>query len=381
MKTSVEKCICKQFLFIVLFSLISLIFQRSIFAETSKGINAIITESGDIFYQYAMSDIERLEWNQYKAFYYINDSKITIYTNESNKHEDNCKYNFNGKIVSIVNRYVSYNTWNFMQCPDSRGTYTMTDTHFKDLSTNKDVLLQEIIPYEVFFEDFLYESEIDLAFGSFEDKLKELSKFKSWDNTLFSSFLFDHIENGKVFLIINESASYGRDGGYLEKYINIPNDFKMELIKSQINGTLNKTMSKLEYPPQLAKGNWNLNSKYNEFAINFIHLGENNSVIDNINQYSNQVEYYQNGTVAKDWIKKDKEQYFSKWPKRTLKIVSPINIKMDNDKYIVNFNYQYIISNSQKTLKGEAWTELILSEIQGKILIIAEKGGLIKKNK
>lgn len=123
------------------------------------------------------------------------------------------------------------------------------------------------------------------------------------------------------------------------------------------------------------------NSTISDKVKDYLRLNMSNSVGEVLQLYDDNVDFYKKGIVNKSFILNDKTSYFNKWPQRFYNLSSDIKIYKVNNygKWKAKFNYTYSVSNSKRTLKGEAWCELVFQNKNGSLKIISEKGGIIKK--
>ena len=123
----------------------------------------------------------------------------------------------------------------------------------------------------------------------------------------------------------------------------------------------------------------------NEDIKNFVHdyliRNSQNSVDYVLKIYDDRVDFYNEGWKGKDFILKDKTNYFKKWSHREYRLTSEIKISKLNDskEWLAEFNYHYDVSNNSKNLSGDAWCKLTILDKYG-LKIIGEKGGLIKNS-
>jgi hypothetical protein len=92
--------------------------------------------------------------------------------------------------------------------------------------------------------------------------------------------------------------------------------------------------------------------------------------------YADTVDFYKLGRVKKSAVSADKRKYFDRWPMRehVLKTitVSPGNAVNEKKAEVV---FHYKISDSKKSLQGDADSLLVLRKQNDKILIVSEKEG------
>ncbi len=122
------------------------------------------------------------------------------------------------------------------------------------------------------------------------------------------------------------------------------------------------------------------NEDIQNFVRDYLNRNSQNSVDYILKIYADQVDFYNEGLKGKDFIIRDKTNYFKKWTYRKYQLTSDIKISKSNSprEWLAEFNYQYNVSNDSKSLIGEAWCKLTIIENNG-LKIAGEKGGLVKK--
>ena len=98
--------------------------------------------------------------------------------------------------------------------------------------------------------------------------------------------------------------------------------------------------------------------------------------------YADKVDFYNSGIVDKNYIIKDKKDYFFKWPERNITLTGDIDVITGSEKrtWLAKFNFHYQYKNPKKNLHGEAWCMLIFKAAGSSLFIISEKGGIINNN-
>lgn len=92
--------------------------------------------------------------------------------------------------------------------------------------------------------------------------------------------------------------------------------------------------------------------------------------------YADKVDYYNKGLVNKAFIKKVLSSEFRELPYREFKPTSSIKVISGNSntEKIAKFTHHFVVSNDQKIIKGNAYSEITLCKRENRILIIREKG-------
>jgi hypothetical protein len=122
------------------------------------------------------------------------------------------------------------------------------------------------------------------------------------------------------------------------------------------------------------------NSDIRNFVNDYLNRNVGNVTEYVLEIYADKVDFYKAGVVDKNFITKDKKDYFAKWPYRKYELTSDINVsKSDVHKqWEAEFNYSYYVANKTRNLEGEAWCKLTIKE-EERLKIVGENGGLVKK--
>ncbi len=122
------------------------------------------------------------------------------------------------------------------------------------------------------------------------------------------------------------------------------------------------------------------NSDIRNFVNDYLNRNIDNVIEYVLEIYADKVDFYKAGVVDRNFITKDKKDYFSKWPYRKYEITSDIKISQSDvhKQWIAEINYSYYIANKTRNLEGEAWCKLTIKE-EGRLKIVGENGGLVKK--
>lgn len=92
--------------------------------------------------------------------------------------------------------------------------------------------------------------------------------------------------------------------------------------------------------------------------------------------YADKVDYYDSGLVDKTFIRKRGISFYKEFPYRKYKLISSIKVtpgNSDNEK-TAKYTEHFIVSNDQKTIEGDIYSETTLHKQGNQILIIRQKG-------
>lgn len=97
--------------------------------------------------------------------------------------------------------------------------------------------------------------------------------------------------------------------------------------------------------------------------------------------YADQVDFYDEGLVDRNFIIRDKINYFDKWPTRSYELTTLVKVTSQKKQnlWIAEFNYNYHVANYSRKLNGQAWCRLKIIEQDG-LKIVDEKGGLMNNS-
>lgn len=99
--------------------------------------------------------------------------------------------------------------------------------------------------------------------------------------------------------------------------------------------------------------------------------------------YADRVSYWDNGVVDREFIRKDKSDYFDRWPATREEIISPIEITQKGDEWIASFKTRFRVENSAKgvVIEGEQESSYSLSLFDNALKVVAENGRVLHKDK
>ncbi len=118
------------------------------------------------------------------------------------------------------------------------------------------------------------------------------------------------------------------------------------------------------------------------FVDGFLAKSAQDDVEGLVEMYGPQVKFYKKGEVDKDFIRKDKMDYFTRWPVREYAKAGKVKVYDTDEKDVKKavFVSDYKVKNSEKTLSGQAEFTLLI-RFDGDVgTIVAEDGKVIKRN-
>lgn len=109
------------------------------------------------------------------------------------------------------------------------------------------------------------------------------------------------------------------------------------------------------------------NKEISDFLSMFINYAKNKDINSMLNCYTDEVDYFAKGEVNKNFIKKDKDEYFKRWDDINYQIVdnSLVISDLPNNSKLVEFNFKYSVYSSKRNKKSEGIARSLLKVRQG----------------
>lgn len=100
-----------------------------------------------------------------------------------------------------------------------------------------------------------------------------------------------------------------------------------------------------------------------------------------LKHYADKVNYFAKGLVDKDFIRKDKENYYKRWSKVIYNLDGDIEYETsyEPNTIIANFTMDYYVSNNKKSIQGKATNVLKMNKINGSLQIVDVKEQVISR--
>ncbi|HEY5811173.1 MAG TPA: hypothetical protein VIT23_00790, partial [Terrimicrobiaceae bacterium] len=117
-----------------------------------------------------------------------------------------------------------------------------------------------------------------------------------------------------------------------------------------------------------------------DFVAGFVVAGISEDVEPELEFYAARADYYDNGLVSKDFIRKDILRYDQKWPIRRYWLDGDIEFLSDTNATPaeVRFQIRYIVQNEDKQARGRAIKTLKLQKTQEGLEIISVRETTLK---
>jgi hypothetical protein len=117
-----------------------------------------------------------------------------------------------------------------------------------------------------------------------------------------------------------------------------------------------------------------------DFVAGFVVAGISEDVEPELQFYADDVDYYDNGLVRKDFIRKDILRYNQKWPIRRYWLDGDVRIvdSTKADSIEVRYQIKYLVRNQQKESSGTAVKTLKLQKTQRGLEITSVRERTIK---
>ena len=114
-----------------------------------------------------------------------------------------------------------------------------------------------------------------------------------------------------------------------------------------------------------------------EFVDRFVTTANRGDPFDLLRLYDDRVDYFDRGVVGKDYILKDKQGYYRRWPEVQNRLVDDVVLGRTGkqDTATVSFNIAYQVRSPERgeTKSGTAHNELQVRRVDGELKIVAER--------
>ena len=117
------------------------------------------------------------------------------------------------------------------------------------------------------------------------------------------------------------------------------------------------------------------------FIENHVRATEGADINTLLDDYAEEVDYYSAGVVSKDFIRKDREYFNKRWPKRTYTIIGEVqtaNTSYEDEK-TVQFTYDYYVQRENKSMRGTAKNSFRVKKIGNVLKVIGENQEVVKR--
>jgi len=100
-----------------------------------------------------------------------------------------------------------------------------------------------------------------------------------------------------------------------------------------------------------------------------------------LENYAESVSYWTNGVVDRNFIRKDKADYFSRWPITSEEIITPIEISADGEGWKARFKTKFRVENATTgtVISGVQESEYTVRVAGNGFKIVAEMGRRSKR--
>ncbi len=200
-----------------------------------------------------------------------------------------------------------------------------------------------------------------------EDESILISAVKQGNPEMVELLLENSIDPNKISVNGGNALGVAEDRHNFYKDNDPPNALKMFKIKKLLNkhgSTIGVNATNIE-----------------KFVYRYLKLNQDDSVSNIIKVYAEHVDYNDKGIVTRRAVKKDKENYFSRWPIRKYTLKGPIPRSRANQGVQVEFVYGYEITDKtgNKNRQGEILSRLTLVPEKAGFIIVSEKGEVFRK--
>lgn len=120
-----------------------------------------------------------------------------------------------------------------------------------------------------------------------------------------------------------------------------------------------------------------------EFIQSRLNIEASHNLDRILGNYAARVNYWDNGVVDQDFIRKDKATYFERWPVTREEIEGPINVTRSGDDWIARFKTRFRVENPAKgvVIQGIQEATYTLQFSDGAFKIAGENGQVLEKQK
>jgi hypothetical protein len=113
---------------------------------------------------------------------------------------------------------------------------------------------------------------------------------------------------------------------------------------------------------------------YRGFVLQHLQKCINRDIAGIVSDYTDDVDYYENGFVGRSFIAQDRQKYAASWPTLSIQLTSEITFDASNaPRVIVTFNYNFEARNGRKASRGGAQNVWTLLQTADGLKINAEK--------
>jgi hypothetical protein len=121
---------------------------------------------------------------------------------------------------------------------------------------------------------------------------------------------------------------------------------------------------------------------YRGFVLQHLQKCSNRDIAGVVADYTDVVDYYENGFVGRSFIAQDREKYAASWPALSIQLTSEIAFDASNaPRVIVTFNYTFEARNGRKASRGSAQNTWTLLQTADGLKINAEKQSVTARSR
>jgi hypothetical protein len=112
---------------------------------------------------------------------------------------------------------------------------------------------------------------------------------------------------------------------------------------------------------------------------------QRHDVITSLGDYATDVAYYDNGTVDQQFIKKDKQDYFTRWPVTQEQRVGEMSVRalVPDERWSVAFRSRFRVENPvrREWVQGQVDCDYVVGRTERGLKIFTENGRVVEKQK
>jgi hypothetical protein len=191
-----------------------------------------------------------------------------------------------------------------------------------------------------------------------------------------------------------QQVADGEDRGPDHLYINIKS-LSPQLLTGSISGNWTASSGRREFsvPFRLSNplgtstgkvdGAGEAEESVKQFVISRLNTEASHDLDLILADYAGRVNYWDNGIVDQDFIRKDKTAYFERWPSTREEIEGPISVSKNGDDWVATFKTRFRVENSAKgvAIQGIQQATYTLRTFNNALKIVGENGQVLEKEK
>jgi len=118
-----------------------------------------------------------------------------------------------------------------------------------------------------------------------------------------------------------------------------------------------------------------------DFMRQHVRMEQSHNLDQIMTQYAERVTYWDKSNATKDYIRRDKAEYFARWPEASEQIIEPIAVTRNGGGWVAEYTTDFKLSNpvKGKTFQGTQKSTITAIFQKGQYLINSENGKVLSK--